>query len=90
MRYAARKDANHTKIVQALRDGGAYVYDIELPVDILCGYAGVTALVEIKTETGKHTKLQKDFMRDWKGGIVATIRDVEGAKHLLGVMKNGV
>jgi hypothetical protein len=86
MRYAARADGNQPEIVDALRKAGAYVWVIKLPVDILIGYAGKTALIEIKTATGKRTKLQEDFLREWTGGTVAVIRDVEGAINLLRTM----
>jgi peptide chain release factor 1 len=38
--------------------------------------------VEIKTEDGDYTPHQRKFMATWKGGPVATIRDVEGALTL--------
>lgn len=93
MRRAARVDETQAEIVQALRDGGASVFVIGLPVDLLVGYSGRTALVECKRMEGKrnprpasYTKLQKDFMMDWKGGTVATLTDAEGARALLKVM----
>jgi len=93
MRRAARVDSTQAEIVQALRDGGAYVWPIGLPLDLLIGYAGKTAIVECKSLTGKrqpkacrHTQLQRDFMRDWIGGTVATITDAEGARSLLRTM----
>lgn len=89
MRHAARSDANQTQIVDAFRSAGASVYVIKLPVDIIVGYAGKTALVEIKTSAGKYTELQRNFMAGWKGGTVATIRDVGGALTLLGAMNRG-
>ena len=82
MRYAARVDANQADIVAALRDAGCSVWIIGRPVDVLAGKGGNTVLIEIKTAKGKHTELQKDFMSNWKGGTVATIRDVEGALTL--------
>ena len=93
MRYAARVDANQSDIVAALRQAGASVWIIGLPVDLLVGYAGRTALVEVKTTTGKrepkpskHTQLQKDFMLDWRGSTVATVTDADGALRVLRVM----
>jgi nucleoside diphosphate kinase len=96
MRYAARVDANQAEIVAALRNAGANVWIISLPVDLLVGYAGKTALMEVKTLTGKrapkaagHTQLQKDFMLDWNGGTVATVTDIEGALRVLAAMGEG-
>lgn len=94
MRHAARVDANQAEIVAALRQAGASVWIIGLPVDLLVGFNNRTALVEVKTLTGKrvpkpsrHTQLQKDFMLDWRGGTVATVTDVEGAMLVLNAMR---
>lgn len=94
MRYAARVDANQSEIVEAMRKAGASVWIIGLPVDLLIGHQGRTALVEVKTLTGKlapkasrHTALQKNFMLDWRGGTVATVTDVQGALTLLRTME---
>ena len=93
-RYAARVDANQSDIVSALRKAGAYVWIVGLPVDLLCGVAGQTILVEIKTLTGKrnpkaasYTPLQEAFMRDWLGGPVVTVTDVEGALRVVAMLK---
>lgn len=95
MRRAARTDANQATIVDALRAAGAYVWPIGLPVDLLVGVAGQTALVEVKTITGKrspkparYTGLQTAFMADWRGGPVATLTDVDGAIRLVKTMSN--
>ena len=97
MRYAARVDANQAEIVAALRNAGASVWPIGLPVDLMVGLGGKTMLIEVKTLTGKrspkparHTKLQIDFMASWRGGPVATVTDVEGALRAVGLMKGGV
>lgn len=94
MRRAARVDANQAEIVSALRQAGATVWVIGLPVDLLVGYAGKTLVMEIKTVTGKlnpkpakHTQLQKAFMIDWRGGPVSTVTDIEGALRAIGAMK---
>ena len=93
MRYAARVDANQADIVAALREAGASVYIIGIPVDLAIGYAGKTMLAEVKTLTGKrapkaakYTKLQTDFMATWRGGPVATVTDIESALTVLRVM----
>ena len=82
MRRAARVDANQAEIVEALRGAGCSVWIIGLPVDLIAGKGGNTVLIEVKTAAGKHTPLQRDFMATWRGGAVATIRDVEGALTL--------
>ena len=93
MRRAARVDANQADIVAALRAIGCSVWVIGLPLDLFIGYRGKTALVEVKTMTGKrspkpsrHTQLQKDFMLDWKGGPVATVTDIEGALRVAAML----
>lgn len=82
MRRAARVDANQEAIVSALRAAGCSVWIIGLPVDLLVGKEKQTILVEVKTAKGSYTPLQESFMADWRGGTVATIRDVDGALAL--------
>lgn len=86
MRRAARVDDNQSEIVSALRAIGCSVWIIGLPVDLLVGYQGKTALMEVKVLTGrknpkpkKHTALQTEFLAWWQGGTVATVTDVESA-----------
>lgn len=91
MRYAARADGNQTEIIQAFRLSGASVYNIKLPVDILVGYAGKTALVEIKDTSTRYGKSglnanQSEFLKGWNGGTVALIDSIEAAQRLLKLM----
>ena len=86
MRYAARIDPLQPEIVAALRQIGATVWVIGLPLDLLVGYRGTTHLIEVKTLVGKrapkpaqHTKLQQEFMRTWTGGAIFTVTDAESA-----------
>ena len=69
---------------------GASVYYIKEPTDLLCGYRGKTVVVEVKRLIGKRdpkpsrfTPQQLAFFRDWKGGPVATVCDVDSAIRLL-------
>ena len=92
LRRAARTDANKAEIVAALREAGATVWDLRLPVDLLCGYGGKTLLMELKDgskppSAQKLTKLQSTFMASWTGGPVVTVNDVEGALRALRVME---
>jgi len=85
MRYAARVDANQQSIVKALRDAGAYVWIIGLPVDLLVGFAGQTYLVEVKDGSKKRlTKLQEDFFASWCGGGLHRIESPESALRMIG------
>lgn len=91
MRYAARVDENQQAIVKALRDAGAYVWIIGLPVDLLVGYGSKTALVEVKRDTkARKTPLQQDFFDKWTGGTLARVDSVEAALRLLEVMDKGL
>ena len=88
MRYAKRVDENQDAIVKALRDAGAYVWIITLPVDLLVGYKNHTFLVEVKSSDRKRlTPLQEDFYKDWMGGTLARIDSPEAALRMIGVVK---
>lgn len=91
MRHAARVDANQAEIVAALRDAGASVYLIQLPVDLLVGYGGKTALVEVKNPNSRYGRAgananQASWLEQWKGGTAAVIDSVEAAQRLLKLM----
>ena len=84
MRHAARVDANQEAIVAALRNAGAFVWIIGLPVDLLVGYQQQTYLVEIKTTSKKRlTKLQADFFLRWTGGLLYRIDSPEAALRMI-------
>ena len=61
MRRAARVDASQAEIVAALRAGGAYVWIAGLPLDLIVGFQGKTALVECKVLTGVKKRTQSRF-----------------------------
>lgn len=87
MRQAARKDSNQAEIIKALKDAGAYVYDIGLPVDLLVGYKGHTMLMEVKTGPKKPlTALQHAFFANWTGGTLARVDGPEAALNALKVI----
>jgi Holliday junction resolvase len=92
MTYAKRVDLNHAEIVKKFRELGASVFDSSgigrgFP-DILVGFNGNTALVEIKSgEKKKFTDAQLKFIAEWKGSVVARINDIEGAERLINLMK---
>jgi hypothetical protein len=88
MRYAARVDANQAEIVKALRDAGAYVWIIGLPVDLLVGFNNHTWLMELKDGPKKRlTKLQQDFFENWVGGTLCRVDGPEAALRMIGVAK---
>ena len=87
MRYAARVDENQAAIVKALRDAGAYVWIIGLPVDLLVGYKDRTLLMEVKTTSKKRlTGLQADFFEKWMGGTLCRVDSPEAALRMIGVV----
>jgi hypothetical protein len=87
MKYAKRVDANQQAIVKALRDAGAYVWIIGLPVDLLVGYKNHSFLVEVKDGSKKRlTALQEDFFLNWTGGTLARIDSPEAALRMIGVV----
>ena len=93
MRYAARVDGNQAEIVAALRASGASVFVLKLPVDLLVGYAGKTALVEIKDRSSAYgrkglNEKQSAFLRGWNGGTVALIDSVDAAQTLIRCMSD--
>ena len=87
MRRAARVDSNHGEVMRAFRKMGLSVADTSrlgggFP-DIAIGWAGVTALVEIKDglkvpSKRKLTPDEQDFASTWKGGVhlVESLDDV--------------
>jgi hypothetical protein len=88
MRRAARVDENQRDIVQALRDAGAYVWIIGLPVDLLVGYQNHTFLMEIKTDSKKRlTTLQADFFQNWKGGTLCRVDSPQAALEMIRTVK---
>lgn len=88
IRRAARVDANQAQIVSALRNAGAYVWIIGLPVDLLVGYKGHTFLVEVKDGPKKRlTALQEDFFANWTGSTLARVDGPEAALRMIGTLK---
>ena len=84
MRRAARVDENQKAIVQALRDAGAHVWIIGLPVDLLVGYQNHTFLVEVKTTSKKRlTTLQADFFEKWCGGTLCRVDSPQAALEMI-------
>lgn len=96
MRRAAKIDANQPAIVAALRKAGATVYSLAavgqgIP-DLLVGYSGKTALIEVKDGSKPPsaralTPDQQQWHQSWTGGTLAVVPDVEAALRVLAVMK---
>lgn len=78
-RWAARRDAGESAIIDAARKLGWHLWQLDKPVDWLGLYHRTWYPVEIKTATGTYTKAQKDFMdgSHLHGGLVLTWRSVD-------------
>ena len=68
-RFAKKSDGNQVEIIRALRRCGVSVEVIGKPVDLLCCVRGVLHLVECKTESGRLTKDQVEFIARWPGKV---------------------
>ena len=55
MRHAARTDANHAAISDALRSIGARVYYVKWPCDVFVAYRGKWIAIEFKSLGGRLT-----------------------------------
>jgi hypothetical protein len=88
MRQVARVDANQGDIVNALRHVGAGVVLLHqlghgVP-DLLCGFRGRTVLIECKTEQGRLTDDQYQFLQLWPGEV-HVVQSAEEALRVMGV-----
>lgn len=98
-RHATQRDINEPEIIAALRAVGAYVFQLDTPVDLLVGYRNKTVLMEVK-RPGKKPRVggfkygltddQEKFYAEWKGGELVTVRSVEQALACIGVKDRGV
>jgi hypothetical protein len=82
MRFHARTDANHQKIIDAFRQLGCTVKSTHqlgngFP-DLIVGIDYKTHLVEVKDQKGELTADQVAFIDLWRGSPVQVIRNVEG------------
>ena len=90
MRWAAKTDANQAEIVAALRDAGASVLVLSRVgqgcADLAAGVRGETFFLEVKTDKGKLTPREQEFMDGWRGHY-AIVRTPEEALKAIGVME---
>lgn len=84
MRHRARTDATQAEVVKALRAIGASVYYLKLPVDLLVCHRKETMLVEVKTEEGTLTSVQKEFLETWPGRVHIVRGPLEAVNAVLG------
>lgn len=75
----AKRDKNEADIFTALRGHGVYVYPLDVPLDALAWFGGVTYLVEVKNgPKAPFTKPQIKFIAAWPGKPVI-LRSVDDA-----------
>jgi hypothetical protein len=95
MRRANKIDANQNDIVAALRKAGATVRIISqgegIP-DLLVGYEGETALLEVKDgqkppSARQLTPAEHKFFSEWTGGVCVVVESVEDALEVLEGLK---
>jgi hypothetical protein len=72
------RDANESEIVKAFQKRGARVWRMEppAPFDLLVEYRGVLRAVEVKTEKGRFTALQRLFAQSFTLYVARTDDDV--------------
>lgn len=74
-RYAKRRDANESEIVEALEKVGATVERLDTPADLLVGWHGPrhlhrrNYLIEVKMPGARLTRAQERFHEAWRGQI---------------------
>jgi len=89
-RYAAKTDANQAEIVAALRAVGASVLVLSRVgqgvADLAVGIRGETFFLEVKTDKGKLTPREQEFMEGWRGHY-AIVRTPEEALRAIGLME---
>lgn len=86
---AGRKDANQSEIVAALQAIGCTVKVMHVPCDLLVGYRGRNALLEIKDgakppSARKLTPDQVIFQAEWRGQYAV----VENVDQAIAAMQN--
>ena len=84
MRHASRTDPLMTEIMKALRAIGCSVYYCKLPLDLLVCHRKETLLVEVKTDTGRLTQVQQDFLESWPGRVEIVRSPSEAVAAVLG------
>lgn len=80
-RWAKRRDSNELEIIDEFERLGFSVCRIDTPLDLIVGKNDRNYLVEVKTASGRLTKDQQQFIRDWQGQF-AVVRTVEEVRIL--------
>lgn len=83
IRRAAKRDFSEADVIKVLEAGGAYVFRLHQPVDLLIGFRGRTYLAEVKTGKAQLNENQKKFIEAWNGGSVPILRNMDDAENWL-------
>ena len=76
--YKNKRDANEPQIFDILRAHGLSVYQLNQPLDAVCGFGGRTYLVEVKNgPKAKLTAPQEAFLASWRGQHVILCSEAE-------------
>lgn len=86
-KWAAKRDANEMQIVQAMRQVGATVILMKLPVDAIVLFRGATYLMDFKAVNGRLTEGQRKLRDEWQGGPLAFPRSIDEALTFIGAME---
>ena len=82
MGWNLKRDRSEKPIVQALRQAGCQVLQLDR-FDLLCLYRGQLFMLDCKTGKGRHTEAQDALIRD--GWPLVYVSDVESAYQAVGV-----
>ena len=76
MRRAAKRDANEAEIIAALKNAGCTVTQLSQRgvLDLLVGYCGHWLLLEVKSDDGKLTDDQRQFIEYHTDCPLAVVR----------------
>jgi hypothetical protein len=86
VRHAARTDGNQAEIIRALKAVGVSVEYIKLPFDLIVYNPRTreTAFVEVKTEGGRLTQAQAEFLARWPGRVYVVRSAEDAVRQVLG------
>lgn len=88
MRRAARTDSNQQEVIDRLREANFKVRYIKEPTDLIVAGINprtgrrVNVLMEVKTDGGKLTKQQVEFIAEWPGPL-HVVRDGNEAVEIM-------
>ena len=79
-KFKNKRDANEKEIVTELEAHGFTVARLDVPADLLAGYAGRDYLIEVKMPKATLTGPQTIFYESWRGSKTI-LRSIEGARE---------